>query len=99
MEGYMTVGVASTMAKFIGSNPVMWVSKLEALVHQRCLSKVSRRSATAPMMTRVEQFGVLRDCCTREAHLLLHDHFAARLATNRAAHAAVDEVNRQLEDH
>src|SRR6476620_11478823 len=63
MDGPYYAGAMSTMVKFNGNNSVMKVPQLEAAVHQRCMDKSSRRSATASTMINIERFGVSRDCC------------------------------------
>jgi hypothetical protein len=75
----------------------MTVAELRNVVYQRCLARGSKRSQSAHTMTRVDKFGVLRDCCDGEARVLLHDHFQARIDRNREQYEAVEAENLQLE--
>jgi hypothetical protein len=75
----------------------MMVSELRNLVYQKTLAVGSKRSHSAHTQTQVEKFGVLRDCCDREARVLLNDHFQSRIDRNREEYEAVEAENLQLE--
>jgi hypothetical protein len=75
IEGASVGGGPSKVVKFTGSNRVMRLSELKNMVYQKTLAGGSKRPQSAHMITQVEKFGVLRECCNGEARVLLHDHF------------------------